>query len=547
MLTCGDPRYEPASFSRFVYPFAYKYSPVETSTDSSQDKEKALHYVPCDEKSFNASKEYFTPETNEVLFDSAKWFEMKNSVWANESWWEGIAFPCRGREITVSMLPPRLVLFEWPNQLDEKTDKKSELSLLRTGFLLVDLFFRKDHKCKPDLDDLLLINDYFRYFRCPYEAHAELFEDLLFNVPVEYGKQTSKKVGDETIDDNHAYLDRWKELLKFPISISNIRYSLNTYHDPPILNYPYADHRTYVWSAAILEEGATSLSKSFTTSNWQAHEYGHWIKLLNVDGPSGSNCPSKTHKNVMHFEKKWAQDRTYHRWEEQGIWYGFSYHGGVMLGPPWDIPAPPLWRHFRQMYFDMALLLFYIRISLFRFSRQLTDITPRSGKYEDKDNKNFDRLRSVFSVFTIRYQFPLLSNQQQAIEMYDLARRHFDLDALYKEVKEEINNTNEFLESKKQGQLTKDANLLARYGIPLAAASLVASLFGMGAKDYPILDWIVIFFKNCCDLTWWANLNYSRMTSISFLILLIIVCLSYWLSPKCFFRSPKADQERKDD
>ena len=119
----------------------------------------------------------------------------------------------------------------------------------------------------------------------------------------------------------------------------------------------------------------------------------------------------------MKFERRWAKERTYHRWEELGTWYGFNYHSGVMIGPPFNTPHDtPIWRHFRQMYFDTALLLLYIRVTLFRFSRQLTKITSEYDITESKSHKVFQCLRADFTTFTIRYQFPLLSNQQQAIE-----------------------------------------------------------------------------------------------------------------------------------
>ncbi|MGH8613413.1 MAG: hypothetical protein ACREYF_15710 [Gammaproteobacteria bacterium] len=64
----------------------------------------------------------------------------------------------------------------------------------------------------------------------------------------------------------------------------------------------------------------------------------------------------------MVFEREWAKERTYRRWEEWGSYYGFNYHSGAMLGPPET--NPPFWRHFAEVYFDQVLLLLYLRVSL---------------------------------------------------------------------------------------------------------------------------------------------------------------------------------------
>lgn len=95
-------------------------------------------------------------------------------------------------------------------------------------------------------------------------------------------------------------------------------------------------------------------------------------------------------------------------------------------------------------------------------------------------------MREEFSHFAILYQFPSLSNQQQAIEMYSLARKRLDVDDLYREVQEEIASTHDSLEQAESNKLGKAANLIAQWGIPIALASVVASVFGM--NNYGLTD-----------------------------------------------------------
>jgi len=173
---------------------------------------------------------------------------------------------------------------------------------------------------------------------------------------------------------------------------------------------------------------------------------------LNVDYPKST--PTETHKGITKFEQQRVEERTYHRWEEDGTFYGFNYHCGAMLGPPLNEPdGPPLWKHFGDMYFDQILLLLYLRVGSFRFSRRLSRISAEAQDSMTLGNSNtdngfekwrddFQRLRWSFALFTNLYEFPLLSNQQQSIEMYELARKHMDVEEFFRKIQEEIRGMN---------------------------------------------------------------------------------------------------------
>ena len=69
---------------------------------------------------------------------------------------------------------------------------------------------------------------------------------------------------------------------------------------------------------------------------------------------------------------EWAAERTYRRWAHYGTLYGYTYHSGTMLsGPSYE---PPTCQHFKEFYFEQALLMLYIRVGLFRFSKELTSL-----------------------------------------------------------------------------------------------------------------------------------------------------------------------------
>ena len=522
-MICGDPEEvkndvkNPVSFTRFVFPFAY--SPCKLLQNTSEIGPLFYEEIPYDhldenhpdKKIFLQRIKYFTRETGNALYDRAKWLQIPSRRWKESSWANGVMLKSlqSGNEFQVAMSPPTLVLFEWSKEIE--TDQASTCpNILMTGFLITELWFpelRGAEKNLVSFDDLLDINELFRCFDYPgYEKHKERFFDLLGNIPAEYANEGPKKISDLKEAVNSAYFKRWGNLLSIPVKVDDSIFSIVPegftdraikYLSNPQVSNPqeverdlsspekyliYNDYRAYVWSAAVLKDGGKSLGRAFYTSQSQAHEYGHWVRFLNVDPPSQGN-PTE-------FEKEWAKDRTYCRWEHLGTWYGFNYHAGVAVLAPCDQDGKPLpfLSHFREIYFDIALLLLYVRVTLFRFSNKLAEIRSSSECTSNKWRNEFEKLRGHFSVFTIHYQYPLLSNQQQAIEMYEIARRHFDIEDFYKEVKSEIDGTHEFLELVQSTKLSNDANILAKWGIPLAVAAVLTGLFGMNWKDLGLYE-----------------------------------------------------------
>ena len=278
----------------------------------------------------------------------------------------------------------------------------------------------------------------------------------------------------------------------------------------------YSDPRTFVWTCAIVDRGGAALAEAFSTPRFEASAFGHWIKLLNVDEPG--ETPDKTHESTE-FERNWARKRSYQRWEEQGTFYGFNYHCGAMLGPPLKPPeAPPLWQHFGHMYFDQTLLLLYLRVGSFSFSHQLSRISAQARDTTAPDEKagfeawrrDFQRLRWDFALFTNLYEFPLLSNQQQGLEMYEKARESMDVTQLFREIQEEIRSSHEYLEIRAGQEQTRMSTRLTVVATMGLALGLATSFLGMNIivdKDHlgnhlgvHVGIFAVVFFMCCLFL-----------------------------------------------
>ncbi len=507
ILTGNPAKKKAASSTRFVFPFFYELQeydgevPPSSLEEKKEDKKKDFLFFKENEenkedKGWEARRNYFTSEVEKVLFSSTKWLRIEN--WSESSWKEGILLYLNGKEVRIAMQPPQLVLFECPKHPKQKREEDQYDNVLQTGFLLLDLYFPEENSSVL-LKDLLLFNDLFRYTQCPYPEHKKMFIQLLKDIPTTY--YSDKKSDEEIITigsekdslEERVYTYRWLNLLKIPIKNSDESYCQLSISAK---DKGYKDERAYVWSTAVLEKGGQSLQEKFAEPGvtekpkLEAQHYGHWIKFLNVDSPAQTE--NQTHQ-ATEFEKEWAKERTYHRWEESGTWYGFSYHSGVMLTSP---ESALFTKHFSGMYFDMALLFFYTRVILFRYSRQIFEIQEEQEKAK-KQNKDFlkkySSLRKSFLKFSIRYQFPLLSNQQQGIELCEIVRKYFDIDELYMEIKTEIEAAYNFVEMQEAREISATANKIGENGLYFAIAAFLGILFSLDVDKYPIVDWINLF------------------------------------------------------
>ena len=515
-----------ATFTRFVLPFAFQ---LQLAPEVSGQEN--LFYTLNDKTdlSYIKRRKYFTRETADTLYERGQWLSMCDA-WKQTLWGKAeITVTLRDQQFKIGMLPPQIVLFELPEITEQKTS-----AILQTGFLYVDLFFPEQQDNQPQLDDLLVLNEFFRYFGIPYDAHAKIFQNIFSNVPIKAGDNETIA----SLDELKRYFERWAALLEIPIQYNNHYYRLFPqswaeaarrwmYNEPDSNKTEhwqiYADNRCYIWTVVFLAKGGETLKSEFgiVTPGLEAKDYGHWIKLLNVDYPPFDFVngkykePKETHEAVTPFECEWAEQRTYKRWESDGTWYGFCYHSAAILARP----EPLIFSPSASYYFDTTVLLLYIRMTLFRFGRELSKAIQCN---DEEKMKKLRQLRSEFSLFTVQYQFPMLSNQQQSIEMYEINRKFLDIDRFFEEIQQEISSTHDFIELIESSRLANAANQLATWGIPLAAGGLVAALFSMADRNI----WECVFQSIECT----ANPDLVSQSAV----VLITIGLLTW-----FFRRNK--------
>ncbi|HMP75082.1 MAG TPA: hypothetical protein PKE12_02185 [Kiritimatiellia bacterium] len=524
----GDPMEHRASFTRFIMPFAWSIdfcqmpdpgTPSYRRADSASDW---IHpaFVSTDGDlpgdftftSLNIDRQrYFTRETNELLYKRAAWYVLdrnadgKDSESGKNVWKTATVQSCVSpdkRSFEVALRPPALILLEW----EGAKGHLGKDDILANGLLVQEVFFPNKDSA-PAFADLLALNEVFRCWRMPYRKHLKDCANLLHGLNNLVGDGLS---GDE--EDNRPYATQWLPFLRHPIHLSNNRYAklcvpeyqhLSKYPFPKWVVYP--DDRAFAVTFACVEQrsgrqedsllasAATDIENKTRTAiksciPGQSTD-SLWLQLLNVDRPGEDASP----RMVNEADYNWLKRRTYERWADYGTLYGFSEHSfSTLCEPGWsegddkyvDLRErsqgePELGRHVAGLYFDTSMLLLYLRTTIFRISAELhkKSCEARDGCAHARNPQDwlakFKHLRWQYFYLENLYQFPILSNQQQHLEMYDLQRKILDVHELYGEVAKEIRTGDELFENllmEKRNRLAVMFNVIGFFGLTLALA-----------------------------------------------------------------------------
>jgi hypothetical protein len=331
---------QPHSATRFVLPFKVRAAAGRKAGDGGAIP-GATHYEEVLGKAeggqehpgawicanLAARERYLLRETRTVLFDRASWWVMKCEP-------AEIKMPTLDgkKTITGTVRPPAVVLFE----------RESKEPLLCCGFLIVEVALTQD--CR--FDDLLLFNELFRYWREPYSvprAHSAEFKAQLESFLAPFKTLTGN---DQRTD---PYGGRWLSLLGVPLG-GRLLVGPTDRDSAAVADEVfggYADDRAFVWTRALMKDAdlGTVIPHEFVMpesgkTEWQSRKddatgfcemFGYWVKLLNVDKPATEWRETNV---TTRFEKEWAGDRTYRRWEEDKCFYGFNNFSGAMLSTP---------------------------------------------------------------------------------------------------------------------------------------------------------------------------------------------------------------------
>lgn len=540
------------SFTRFAFPFVWSLSDRDRGDHSFVYEPLSVgsegHSGHADKewlRSVDRRRRYFTPETANVLFDRALWFELRRNDVRSDA---PDAMPklfgdfdvCIGhRNLRLSIAPPRLVLFE-------AKDARHAASIAKTGFLLLDVTFPEGQSQTPTLEDLMVVNEMFRYWRCPFDGHVVESRNMPDGRTYSYAAVMGDILRGAGVSaaQKHKPSDcfrRWEKLLSFPVHTDRGLYCLiapramaaskEWLDGAPkgIGCVPYTDERAFVWTCALTAGGAADF-----TGLLRQHDpklTGEWVRFLNVDLPSNAEATE--------FEQQWVRDRTYERWKHYGTLYGFNMHSGAMIAAHTkpepnergEVPKPlPIWRHYSELYFDQVLLLLYLRVSLFRFKAELADASKDLPARRNQSFTKFRELRVAFAFLTNLYRYPALSSQQQGVEMYTKAREFIDIDDLFDEVQSEIETTHEMFELVSTSRMATVTAVLTYFVLFAGVyATLMAFLAAEDLEDLPPTREPVLRF---IGELWPSILPSWGLLILSIPVVLLLVLVVRWQQRK---------------
>ena len=167
---------------------------------------------------------------------------------------------------------------------------------------------------------------------------------------------------------------------------------------------------------------------------------------------------------------------------------------------------------FRHQYFLMFLIAHMQRAALLMFSKRLADAVDRLQIQDPESVKEFKRtIRQNFEIFlrfNHRYWFHDLSDQVQLKALFQMCARHLGSDGLYADVKEEILDMSQYLDSdslRRQSNTVLRLTVVTTFGL---IGTLVTGFLGMNllaSADEPL--WIrALFFIATLIPTGWLTL-----------------------------------------
>ena len=225
---------------------------------------------------------------------------------------------------------------------------------------------------------------------------------------------------------------------------------------------------------------------------------GGWVRLANFDGP-GEGLPYAK-KFLETFEADCCYDRFWDpedsKKQTRYLTTGFGFAQVLKKGDSnWN-----LWhRHYRTLYFQMALISHFHQAVLQNLSDQMALVAQKAdleGEHQELliYRKNIKQIMAQIIQFTQTYWFTDVSNQIQARELFALLRKHLGLEALFAQVTAEGRETNAFLnrlEDERTAKATENFNRIAMIGTVLG---VTVGAMGMNmlipGQEY---DWHVLY------------------------------------------------------
>jgi len=230
-----------------------------------------------------------------------------------------------------------------------------------------------------------------------------------------------------------------------------------------------------------------------------------FARLVLVTGPGKRGAPPAAELPLDGFESRYCYDRYWQPQAEQaGTRLLSCGHAVVMVGSAQDAyftgTENGLLGQFRHQFFLLALIPHFHKAALLMLSDRLVTALNRLRIGQTESVKDFKRairqILEVFLRFTHRYWFYEISDQAQARALFGMTREHLGTERLYAEVREEIHDMSQYLDS---DSLRRQSNTVVRLTVVTTAgliATITTGVLGMNLLDAaqaPFADRLALF------------------------------------------------------
>ncbi|OYW55924.1 MAG: hypothetical protein B7Y80_03790 [Hyphomicrobium sp. 32-62-53] len=220
-----------------------------------------------------------------------------------------------------------------------------------------------------------------------------------------------------------------------------------------------------------------------------------YVRLALSTGPGDSDRLPFSDTELAKFENKYCYDRYFRQttpleWPESR--YMTCGHTLVVTGSADDdffvnIDHGCL-NSFRHENFLLFLIAHFHKASLLMFSDRLAKAVSRLDTADAAAVRSF-RLETrhaleTFLRFTHRYWFHVISNQVHVHDLFALCRKHLEVDRLYVDVREELQEMSDFLENeamRRQNETMTRLTVVTTFGL---VATIATGFLGMNIFDW---------------------------------------------------------------
>ena len=183
-----------------------------------------------------------------------------------------------------------------------------------------------------------------------------------------------------------------------------------------------------------------------------------YMRLAFATGPNANGDGPFSDRFLHDFEPRHCYDRYYHEGTEAtGLSARFLLSGHAFTivadgdSPRLDDNERGLLGQFRHQYFLLFLISHFHKAALLMLSDRLVaaikHLEVRSARSSTAFRRETFRLQEAFMRFTQRYWFTEVSDQAQTRDLYRMQRTHLGNDELYKELRGEIFDMVQYLDS----------------------------------------------------------------------------------------------------